>query len=423
MKRFFLLSVTATLVATAFPAQAQTAPLSLDETLRLARERSLAPQASARRVEAAQALEGAAGAPLLPSVGLQVGPGFSTGRAGVAGGAGTAPGLALDTTLSGSQLLYDWGAARGNVELAEHQTRIARLTLEAAQQDAMATAAVGYFQVLRAEALAKVQENAVQQAQNHLRLGELRLRSGTGTRAETLQLQAQLANAQTALSQARNAVAIARLSLSNALNTPVVDRALVATVSVPSRKLATGDVAARVAERPEVKAQAIRMESDAKRAQVERAAVLPGVSAVARYNQRNLDRGELFGGLGLSWSLFEGSRASNRAKAAEADLEADRLLLEQARLNAELDIRQQVQTRDEARSRLASAQAGQTAAEEAYRIALRRYELGLATQIELTDVQNTRIQAQTNAIQANYDLAIAEIRLTRALHHDLSTAL
>lgn len=421
MKRFLLLSVSAALAMSALPAHAQPAPLSLEETVRLARERSLASQASARRVEAAQALEGAAGAQLVPSVGLQVGPGLTTGRAGAAGSAASAAGMAMDTTLSGSQLLYDWGAARGNVAIAEYQTWIARLTLEAAEQDAMAAAAVGYFQVLRAEALAKVQENAVQQAQTHLRLGELRLKSGTGTRAETLQLQAQLANTQTSLSQARNAVAIARLTLSNALNTPVGDRALVATNPVPPRVVAHGDVETRLAERPEVKAQALRVESDAKRAQVERAALLPGVSAVARYSQRNLDRGELFGGVGVSWSVFEGARASNRAKSAEAELEADKLLLDQAKLNAELDIRQQLQTRDEARSRLASAQAGQTAAEEAYRIAVKRYELGLATQYELTDVQNTRIQAQTNAVQANYDLAIAEIRLTRALHHDLST--
>lgn len=421
MKRFFLLSVTAALLAGALPARAQTGPLTLDETLRLARERSLAPRASEQRVASAEALEGAAQAPLLPSIGLQVAPGFSTGR--TTGTTTSAPGVALDTTVSGNQLLFDWGAAQGNADIARHQTAIARLNLEQAQQDAMASAAVGYFQVLRAEALAKLQGMAVQQAENHLRLGELRLRAGTGTRSETLQLQAQLANAQTALSQARNAVVIARLGLSNTLNTAVGGRALEASVSVPTRRVADAEVAHRLAERPEVKAQALRVETDARRASVERTAVLPGVSAVARYNQRNLDRGELFGGLGLSWSLFEGSRASNRAKAAEADMEADRLLLEQAKLTAELDIRQQAQTRDEARSRLASAQAGQTAAEEAYRIAVRRYELGLATQYELTDVQNTRLQAQTNAIQANYDLAIAEIRLTRALHHDLASSL
>lgn len=423
MKRFLLLGVTATVWATSLPAHAQTAPapLTLTETLRLARERSLSAKASEQRVAAAQALQDAAGAPLWPTVGLQVGPGVSSGRVPSGGGQATAAGPAMDTTLSANQLVYDWGAARGTLAIAENQTRIAQFTLEQAQQDAMATAAVGYFQVLRSEALAKVQDKAVQQAQNHLRLAQMRLKAGTGTRAETLQLQAQLANAQTTQSQTRNAVAIARLTLGNALNTPIGSRALVASVAVPTRPVGEQEITTRLAERPEVKAQALRAESDAKRADVERAAHYPGVSAVARYNQRNVDRGELYGGLALNWSLFDSARSHNRAKSAEADLAADRLLLDQAKLTAELDIRQQAQTREEARSRIASAQAGLSAAQEAYRIALQRYELGLATQYELTDVQNTLTQAETNVVQAHYDLAIAEIRLTRALNYDLAS--
>lgn len=421
MKRFFSWGMAVALLAPCLPAHAQAAPLTLSETLRLARERNLSSQASEKKVASARALQDAATSPLWPSVGLQVGPGLTSGRS--SGGQVSAPGLAVDTTLSASQLIYDWGAARGTLEIAENQTQIVQLTYEAAQQDAMAAAGVGYFQVLRAEALKTVQEKVVLQAATHLRLAEMRLKAGTGTRAETLQLQARLANAKTALSQARNAVTIARLSLSNALNLPLGTRPLEASVSVPTRSVAERDVAARGAERPEVRAQALRADSDARRAEVESKAVYPGVSAIARYNQRNLDRPELFGGLALNWSLFDAARSQNRTKSAEADLAADRILLEQATLTAELDIRQQAATRDEARSRIVSAKAGLASALEAYRIAVRRFELGLATQYELTDVQNTLIQAENDAIQAENDRAIAEIRLTRALHHDLASTL
>ncbi|HEY9854933.1 MAG TPA: TolC family protein, partial [Stenomitos sp.] len=271
MKQFVVLSLAATLWVAALPAaQAAPAPLTLAETLQLAREKGLASQASAQRVASAQALQEAAGAPLMPSVGLQVAPGLSSGRTPSGGGQATPAGVAMDTTLSANQLVYDWGAAGGNRAIAENQTRIAQLTLDQTQQDTMATAAVGYFQVLRSEALAKVQENAVQQAQTHLRLAQLRLKAGTGTRAESLQLQAQLANAQTALSQARNAVAIARLSLGNTLNTPIGSRPLVASVSVPAHAVAEPDVAQRLATRPEVQAQTLRADSDEKRAAVER---------------------------------------------------------------------------------------------------------------------------------------------------------
>lgn len=421
MKRFILWGMAAALLAPGLPAHAQAAPLTLGETLRLARERNLSALASEKRVASAEALQAAAVSPLWPSIGLQVGSGVTTGRS--IGGQVFQPGLTVDTSLNANQLIYDWGAARGTLDIAENQAQIARLTQEAAQQDAMAAAGVGYFQVLRAEALNAVQEKVVAQAENHLRLAEMRLKAGTGTRSETLQLQARLANARTALSQARNAVTIARLTLSNALNMPLGTRALAASAPVPTQRVAEHEVAQRRAARPEVRAQALRADSDARRAAVERTAVYPGVSGIARYSQRNVDRPELFGGLALNWSLFDASRSRNRAQSAEADLAADRILLEQAQLAAELDIRQQAQTRDEARARIDSAKAGLAAAQEAYRIAVRRFELGLATQYELTDVQNTLIQAENDAIQAENDRAIAEIRLLRALHYDLASTL
>ena len=64
-----------------------------------------------------------------------------------------------------------------------------------------------------------------------------------------------------------------------------------------------------------------------------------------------------------------------------------------------------------------------SAAQEAYRLAVQRFKVGLATTFEVTDVQNTLIQASNNYVQATNDLRVAELRLARALGVDLASYL
>ncbi|MNT95961.1 Outer membrane efflux protein [compost metagenome] len=61
-----------------------------------------------------------------------------------------------------------------------------------------------------------------------------------------------------------------------------------------------------------------------------------------------------------------------------------------------------------------------TAAQEAYRLATSRFEVGLATNMELRDVQTTLVQTENNLLQAETDWREAEVRLARAMGVDLA---
>jgi outer membrane protein len=113
-------------------------------------------------------------------------------------------------------------------------------------------------------------------------------------------------------------------------------------------------------------------------------------------------------------------KTHRRVEAAQADTKADQALLNQLKLATELDIRQQHQLREEARQRVQATKEGLSAAQEGYHLALHRYDLGLANQTELADAQNTLVSARENGVQAEKDLAIAEIKLRRALGLDLA---
>lgn len=429
------LALALALSLSAAPAMAQgTSELTLAEAVLLARDNSLAALQSTQQVQAAQAQRAVTVGNALPTFALQTSANYnqlpaSSGLAQLFGGdrggglvGFPAQGVTADTTLQGNIVLFDAFATRDAIKIADYQVYVAKLQAYQAKQESMVNAAVAYFDVLRAEGLARVAADSVKQAQEHLRLGDLKLKAGTGTRAETLQLRAQLANAQGQLTQARNAVAIARLRLSNALNAPVADTPLFDNPKVPALEVAIAEqLREAVARRTEVQQLETRKQIDETQVALESRATWPNLQGTTRYSQRGLNAGQFLAGVTLNWALFDGFKARNRMEVARNQAEADLVQLEATKQNIALEIRQQYQTREEAQSRVAVAREGLEAAQEAYRLAVKRYEVGLATPFELTDVQTTLVQSGNNYVSAINDLRVAQIRLARAMGIDLGS--
>ncbi|MEB3222171.1 MAG: TolC family protein [Candidatus Sericytochromatia bacterium] len=436
MRRGVALSLAAVAaLAAVTPAWAQQVePLGLGEAVLLARTNSLAAQVSRQTVSVTEAERAATISNTMPNLALsssanyQELPGASAG-AFSGGGFGNlvgfpATGAYVDTTVSASQVIFDAFATRDQLAILDANLRIGQLGAAQAEQDAMVQAAVAYFDVLRAEGLARVALEGLKSAQEQLRLGELRFKAGMGTRPEVLQQRARLANAMGQLTQARNGINLARLTLSNALNAPVGDRPLVAQAAVPAVALNLGkDLQAALARRPEIQQVALRQQADETRVALESRALWPTLQANGRYAQRNLSEGQFQAGVTVNWALFDSFRARNRMASAFEQARVTRLQLEQTRQRVALEIRQQVQARQEAQQRLTAAREGLAASQEAYRLALRRYEVGVATAFEVADVQATHAQSHQNFVQAENDLRVAEIRLARALGLDLAPML
>lgn len=424
---------TAVLLALAGPAWAQgdAAPLDLAEAVLLARDNSLAAQQNRSQLKVTESDRAVAVSSVLPSVSLQTAANYNRLPAsqaaafggGAFGGVVGFPtsGTAVDTTISAQQVIFDAFATRDTLAIYDQQLRIGALSIQQAEQEAMANTAVAYFDVLRAEGLAGVSADGVKQAQEHLHLGELRLKAGTGTRAEVLQLRAQLANAQGNLTQSRNQVNLARMNLANLLNAPVGDRPLASAPVVPTLPVDLAkDLSPGVERRPEVLQLVAKTEADQTRVSQESRALWPNLTATSSYSQRDLNEGQFAAGLKLQWALFDSFKVRNRMESALNSARVDQIQAEQTRQKVALEIRQQYQTREEARTRIQSAREGLASAQEAYRLAVKRYKVGVATTFEVTDVQNTLIQSGNNYVQATNDLRAAEVRLAKALGLDLA---
>lgn len=423
--------------ATPNSASALTGPtLTLADAARMARDHSLGTQASEERLAGATIQRRLAVDNSWPTLGFETQASYNQLPAdsplvaffAAPGGGGLvgfpAPGTTVDTTIHLGQVLFDGFRLRDSLIVADDQIALGRLGVAQSQDQAMTDAAVAYFGVLRAEGLADVALTSVRQAQEHLRLGNERLRVGTGTRADVLTLRAQLASSQGALIQARNGVNLARMQLDRALNGSVGNRPLAATAQVPTLGVdVEKELASGLTRRPEIQQQILKQHLDLARASLAGRGYWPTLQGVSSWAQRGLYQGNFQAGVVLNWNAFDGFKTRDQIAAAQSDVVADQVSLEQTRQDLALEVRTQSQARQEALDRIAIAREGLTAADEAYRISIQRYQLGFSTSTELLDARTTLTQAHNTYIQAQYDLNVAQVRLAKALGLDMATYL
>lgn len=116
----------------------------------------------------------------------------------------------------------------------------------------------------------------------------------------------------------------------------------------------------------------------------------------------------------LSWRLSLGG--SDRARRSAARADAERLRLARAELEdlVRLDVHQAYDAAVVARDAIATAEARLAAARRSFELVRRRYQEGLATQVEFLDARTAYTGAELNRVATTYRYAIRYVDLERA---------
>jgi len=109
-------------------------------------------------------------------------------------------------------------------------------------------------------------------------------------------------------------------------------------------------------------------------------------------------------GLSLSIPIFNGLSARNRVTTAKIGLMNAQLALESERNALYKDIQQAYADAIAAEKKLQSSQKSKTASEESFRYTQNRFNLGLVTALDFTSAKNKLAQAETDLLQAKYEL-------------------
>lgn len=287
-----------------------------------------------------------------------------------------------------------------------------------------------YLRALLARENLEVSEMNLREAQRNMQLTTSRLKSGVGTRFDTMQAQVALSNAEEALARTRIAWQRQQADLAATLNLPLetafqltesltapsVDLEAVASTEIPELTQTA------LSQRPELEQLRLRLAANHEALVGASSSLLPQISLSLNYdvlgNPQNLQGGWSLLAT-LSFPLWDGGLS--KARQEEIKVREDQLKVQEVDTiqSVALEVRQAYLTLEEAEQRLQASLSAVDAAREAVRVGRLRYDIGVGTSLELVTAQSSLSDAQYLTAAARFQQMEARAGLNAALGQDV----
>lgn len=329
--------------------------------------------------------------------------------------------------------LYTGGRTGSLIEAAEAETRAVDAERRGIEFDVRFEATRAYWLLVTSRESVRVLEQALDRADASLREVTVRVDAGVLPPNEVASARAQRARQEVRLIEARHAAAIADADLARLVGDPPgstyeptspLDQAAPGIGDVEGRPLDALVAQAREA-RPERESLERRQASLLATSAAAQAGAKPQINALAavepaspnsRFFPRSSDwRTSWDLAVQFSWTLFDGGRAAADAASARAQAEAVGHRVRQFDDAVALDLQQRLGELTAGRAALRAAGDAVTAAVEAHRVVLERFEAGVATPQEVLDAQVARLEAELERTRITATLRLSEARLLRSL--------
>ncbi|MBX7119355.1 MAG: TolC family protein [Gemmatimonadaceae bacterium] len=350
-------------------------------------------------------------------------------------------------TLAGSQTLYTAGKIPAARAGARAGRTAAEIGLGSARAQAALDAAQAYFDAVASDRFLAIAESSLVLTERALTQTQLGREVGSASEFDLLRARVARDNQRPVVIQARGARTTAYLRLKQLLDLPLQGELTLTTpirddgapVSAPGlaplqladeRTITPDTTAGARATVRQAEAQLTASEFALRAA---RRAHLPSVQLTSTYQRFAYPPEGTFlpsaidlyfpnwtVTLGLSFPVLTGGRLRGERLVAEANLTEAQQRLQQAREGASLDALLALTQFEQAQAAYLASVGTDAQAAQAYRIAEVRFQEGISTQLELTEVRVQLEQARLQRVNAARDLEIARLRL--ALLKDLPLA-
>ncbi|MGZ8301207.1 MAG: efflux transporter outer membrane subunit [Telluria sp.] len=368
----------------------------------------------------ARALRDVAAAGLLPTVGSS-----ASAQRSISGGNVT--GNAFKVGLDANWELDIFGANRSALDASDATALASAASLGDVQVSIAAEVALSYITLRGAQVRLAIAADNLSSQLETLQITQWRLQAGLVTsldteqaRTTTEQTRARIPALQTAIEQARHALAVltgqppAALSAVLAASGPVPQAAADLALSIPTETLR---------QRPDVRAAELQVMAALARVSQAEAARMPNFKLGGSLGLYGLTLGALtsssagIGALLASMSLpvFDGGALRAQVRAQQAALDQAGTAYQAAVLTALTDVEDALVALRGDRESLLSLQRAAEAAGNAALLARLRYDSGLIDFQAVLDTQRTLLNAQENVAISRASLSTDHVRLYKAL--------
>lgn len=391
-------------------------------------------------------------------------PGGSSGGSQVGPGRGWVDNQSLSATANIP--IYTGGRVSANKRIARHSAQSQYAQARSVEQELVYATAISYLDVLRGQQILTVGDSNLEVARERRRIAGVRFDAGAAARLEVLRAETDLANArQVRISSSNNlgqSLSTLNTLMGRAPETPLrVEPIISLTLPGPlfnaqaptSEGIPVGDERVTVDSAPGIKestsdvtgigigvvrpaASNVLQETSrqgrqslaATQEQIEAAEASVDLARAARKPSIDLNilglirnpvsfAGRFLASIGanIAQNLFNGGRTSSQVREAKAIVKQLRSQLTEQEQAIANDIEQSLLLLDSAQKRLSSADVGVVAAREALRAAQLGYSAGAQTAVEVSDAQAALLTAETDAVNARFDVAASQARLSAAV--------
>lgn len=335
----------------------------------------------------------------------------------------TSPLNQANARVSISQFIDITGIVKTAVQVGDLEKALSRLELARTRQQTVLDVTNGYYSVLKALAFVQVNEAAVADSEELLRVTQAQLKAGVASQFDVLRAQTQLDNNRQALISSRNQVAISKNALANQIGidpSTVVDPQPVSVPPLPALDEETL-IQQAFQQRPEYLEADVNLLVAQKNIRLARRNLDPSLSVgvSGAYNATasafTKDKATASIGATLSVPLYDGGATRAQVDAARSDERGARIQKDQFTRGIKAEVQQAVIAVRDANDRSTAIASTVAEAREALRLANVRFRAGVGTQLDVNDAESALVQAQTNQVNALYDYLGALARLSRAV--------
>jgi len=319
----------------------------------------------------------------------------------------------------GFSLLAAWQKAKLTEESTQASLDNVELTLIESVQS-------NFLSLLKARMDVKSAEDSVARLESQLQVISAFYDVGLRPKAEVLDAEVDLATARQGLLTARNNVSIQEAQLNTLLNIPMeTEVEYVGDLKYVPFSLTLRECLTRAYDsRPDLVIGQKSVDIAEKDATIARSSFFPKVDGKWDYVKRGTDAGLNGGGaynkssseywtagVEASMSIFEWGSDYYDAKKVDEGVKRLQAELENTRLNAGFEVKRSLLSIQEAADRISVAKKSVAAAEEAYRMAVARYQAQVGTNTDVLNAQErlTSSEAQHSQALADYGTAVSAL--------------
>jgi len=329
------------------------------------------------------------------------------------------------------QPIFTWGKIWNGYELARLNLRAVEEDYRKVRNDVVFSVEQAFYRILYLEELLKLTEESYEQVRRHVNVVQERYDAGLASRFDLLRARVQLVNMEPQILKVRDGLKTAmdglKILLAIGLDEEMV---LHGELKYTPRDVSLQPASEEaLAQRPELSALRLRKRMAEKALAIARAANKPSMALAVNYsyqkphNFKNEWGSSWYATLGLQVPLLSGGATSGKVEHARAQKRQAELSSDMFADVVELEVRNALLEMDETAQLFESQEENVQQAEEALRIAERRYETGLMTNLEVMDTQLALAQAKTNSLQALSNHLVALCKLKRVIGGKLDTVI